>query len=85
MCNIMIIKDIIETDTFTDMPLSTQALFFHLLINAKNGKLSHAKAITRSVGASKVDLELLYDRSFIDDIEDENDFTVTVIKGVSDE
>lgn len=79
----MIINLDIETvngDDFTEMPLSTQALYFHLICNAnEENKLYNAKAITRSIRASNIDLDLLYDRSFIDDEQDDNGFTVTKI------
>ena len=42
----MMSKSVIETDAFMDMPFSTQALYFHLLLRADDdGFIKSPKAI----------------------------------------
>lgn len=46
----MFTQKITESDAFLDMPLSTQALYFHLCMNAENkGLINNAYAICRSL------------------------------------
>ncbi|MDO4649192.1 MAG: DNA replication protein, partial [Eubacteriales bacterium] len=62
----MFAKTIIDSDTFLDMPLSTQALYFHLSMRADDeGFINNAKKIQRSIGASQDDLRLLIAKSFV--------------------
>lgn len=62
----MFSKDIINSDSFTDMPLSTQALYLHLNINADDdGFVNNPKMICKMIGASADDLKLLIAKSFI--------------------
>ena len=62
----MFSKQIIESDAFTDMPLSTQALYFHLGMHADDdGFLNNAKKIMRSISANQNDYDLLIAKSFI--------------------
>lgn len=57
---------IIGSDTFLDMPLSTQALYFHLVMNADDeGFLNNAKSVQRSISASDDDMKLLVAKNFI--------------------
>lgn len=57
---------IVDTDAFMDMPLSTQALYFHLGMRADDdGFLSNARRLQRLVGASDDDLKLLVMKRFI--------------------
>lgn len=57
---------IVDTDAFMDMPLSTQALYFHLGMRADDdGFVSNAKRIQKLVGASDDDLKLLLLKRFI--------------------
>ena len=56
----MFTKKIIDSDAFLDMPLSTQALYFHLNMRADDdGFLNNPKKIQRMIGASEDDLKLL--------------------------
>lgn len=62
----MFSKTIIDSDVFLDMPLSTQALYFHLSMRADDdGFLNNAKKIQRIVGASDDDLKLLIMKRYI--------------------
>ncbi len=62
----MFTKKIIDSDAFLDMPLSTQALYFHLNMRADDdGFLNNAKKIQRMIGASEDDLKLLIAKRFV--------------------
>jgi len=62
----MFAKTIIDSDAFIDMPLSTQALYFHLSMRADDdGFINNPKKIQRMVGASDDDLKLLVMKRFI--------------------
>ena len=62
----MFSKTIIDSDAFLDMPLSTQALYFHLSMRADDdGFLNNPKKIMRSIGAGQNELELLIAKKFI--------------------
>lgn len=62
----MFAKTIIDSDAFIDMPLSTQALYFHLSMRADDdGFINNPKKIQRMVGASDDDLKLLVAKRFI--------------------
>jgi len=62
----MFSKDITESDAFADMPLSTQALYFHLGMSADDdGFINNPKRVQRSVGASIDDLNLLIAKRFV--------------------
>ncbi len=62
----MFAKTIIDSDAFLDMPLSTQALYFHLSMRADDdGFVNNPKRIQRMIGASDDDLRLLEAKSFI--------------------
>ena len=62
----MFAKTIIDSDAFLDMPLSTQALYFHLSMRADDeGFLNNPKKIMRMVGASEDDLKVLITKRFI--------------------
>lgn len=73
----MLSKQITETDMFMDMPLSSQALYLHLIMNADDdGFISNAKTILRMAGASNDDLKLLIAKQFILSFDD----GITVVK-----
>ena len=56
----MFAKTIIDSDAFIDMPLSTQALYFHLSMRADDeGFINNPKKIMRMIGASEDDLKVL--------------------------
>jgi hypothetical protein len=62
----MFAKTIIDSDVFMDMPLSTQALYFHLSMRADDdGFINNPKKIQRMVGASDDDLKVLILKRFI--------------------
>lgn len=57
---------IVDTDAFMDMPLSAQALYFHLGMRADDdGFVSNARRIQKLVGAADDDLKLLIAKRFI--------------------
>jgi hypothetical protein len=62
----MFAKTIIDSDAFIDMPLSTQALYFHLSMRADDdGFINNPKKITRMIGASEDDFKVLVLKNFI--------------------
>ncbi len=62
----MFSKVICESDLFCDMPLSAQALYFHLSLNADDdGFLGNARKIRAMIGASEDDLKLLIAKNFL--------------------
>ena len=62
----MFSKKITETDNFLDMPLSSQALYFHLNMGADDeGFVDKAKTIQRTIGASSDDLRILIAKGFV--------------------
>ena len=62
----MFSKTIIDSDAFLDMPLSTQALYFHLNMRADDeGFVNNPRKIQRMIGASDDDLKLLVSKNFI--------------------
>ena len=62
----MFAKTIIDSDAFLDMPLTTQALYFHLAMRADDeGFINNPKKIMRMIGASQDELSLLIAKSFI--------------------
>ena len=62
----MFAKSITESDAFLEMPLSTQALYLHLNMNADDdGFVSSPKRIVRMINASEDDLKLLLTKRFI--------------------
>ena len=62
----MFAKTIIDSDAFIDMPLSTQALYFHLSMRADDeGFINNPRKIQRMVGAADDDLKVLITKKFI--------------------
>ena len=62
----MFAKTIIDSDAFLDMPLSTQALYFHLAMRADDeGFVNNPKKIRRMIGASDDDCRILASKRFI--------------------
>ena len=62
----MFTQKIIDSDAFLDMPLSTQALYFHLNMRADDdGFINNPKRIQRTIGASEDDLKLLIAKRFV--------------------
>ena len=62
----MFAKTIIDSDAFLDMPLSTQALYFHLCMRADDeGFVNNPKKIQRMIGATEDDAKVLIGKKFI--------------------
>ena len=62
----MFSKKITDSDKFLDLPLSAQALYFHLNMHGDDdGFVDNTKTIKRMLGASDGDLRLLMDQNFI--------------------
>ena len=62
----MFAKTIIDSDAFLDMPLSAQALYFHLSMRADDeGFVNNPKKIQRMIGASDDDAKILFAKNFI--------------------
>lgn len=62
----MFTQKIIDSDPFLDMPLSTQALYFHLNMRADDdGFINNPKKISRMIGSTEDDLKLLLAKRFV--------------------
>lgn len=62
----MYAKSIVKSDMFLDMPLSSQALYFHLGMEADDdGFINNPKMIMRVIGANQNDLDLLVVKKFV--------------------
>jgi hypothetical protein len=62
----MFSHQIIDSDAFLDMPLSAQALYFHLSMRADDdGFLNNHARIMRTINASKDDFKILIAKNFI--------------------
>ncbi len=62
----MFAMTIIDSDDFLDMPLTTQALYFHLSMRADDeGFINNPKKIMRMIGASPDELKLLIGKKFV--------------------
>lgn len=62
----MFAKTIIDSDMFLDMPLSTQALYFHLAMRADDdGFVNNPRKIQRMIGCGDDDLKLLMAKQFL--------------------
>lgn len=62
----MFTKNIVESDIFLSMPLSSQALYFHLNMKADDdGFVGNPKGIQRLIGAAEDDLKLLVLKGFL--------------------
>lgn len=62
----MFAKSVIDSDLFLDMPLSTQALYFHLAMRADDdGFVDNPKKIARMIGANDDSLKLLCSKQFL--------------------
>ena len=57
---------VVDTDTFTDMPCSAQALYFHLGMHGDDGGfVGSPRKIVRAVGCNNDDFRLLVAKGFI--------------------
>ncbi len=62
----MISLQIVDTDAFLDMPLSTQALYFHFVMRADDeGFVDNSKRIMKLINAQEDDLKVLTAKRFI--------------------
>ena len=62
----MFTQKITQSDAFIEMPMSSQALYFHLCMNADDdGFVKNPKSIQRLVGCNDDDLKLLIAKRFI--------------------
>ena len=62
----MFTKKIIDSDAFLDMPLSTQALYFHLNMRADDdGFVNSPKKVQRMIGATDDDMRILIAKRFV--------------------
>lgn len=62
----MFSRDITDSDVFMELPLSAQALYFHLNMNADDeGFVNAPKRIQRSIRAGDDDLKLLIAKGFV--------------------
>lgn len=62
----MFSQQITESDSFLDMPLSAQALYFHLGMSADDdGFVNSPRRVQRVIGANDDDLKLLIAKKFV--------------------
>ena len=62
----MFSKNVTNPDRLQSLPLSAQALYFHLGMNADDdGFVGNPLSITRCIGASESDLGVLVDNDFL--------------------
>ena len=62
----MMSKSIIKSDTFLDMPATTQNLYFHMLLDADDdGFINAPKSIMRMIGAKDDDMKVLAVKQFV--------------------
>ena len=61
----MFSKDVTNSDEFLDMPLSSQALYFHLWMNADDDGFVQPKSIMRLIQAKDDDMRILLARGFV--------------------
>lgn len=62
----MFTKEITESDAFMDLPLSSQALYFHICMNSDDdGFCNQPNKVQRMIGASADDLKLLIAKRFL--------------------
>lgn len=62
----MMSKKVIHSDAFMDMPMSTQNLYFYLLLDADDdGFVNSPKRIQRTIGANDDDVKILLAKKYI--------------------
>jgi hypothetical protein len=62
----MVSNQIVDSDDFLDMPLSAQALYFHLLVRADDeGFTNGIKKVMRMIGSRDDDLKVLIGKKFV--------------------
>lgn len=65
MARRMFSPTVVSTDLFLEMPISTQALYFHLGMGADDDGFVGPKRIMRMIGASEDDLKILTVKKFV--------------------
>lgn len=66
----MFSQDIVSSDSFLDMPLSAQALYFHLGMYADDDGFVSPQKIIRMVGANADDIKILLGKGFLLEFQD---------------
>jgi hypothetical protein len=66
----MFSKEVTNTDIFLDMPLSSQALYFHLGMNADDDWFVSPRSIIRLVGAKDDDMKVLIAKWLVIEFQD---------------
>lgn len=62
----MFSRELVESDDFLDLPLSAQALYLHICMEADDdGFVNNANRIRRVVGATQEDYQTLFDRGYL--------------------
>ena len=62
----MLSREIVKTDAFMTMPLTAQALYMHLVMDADDeGFVASPKTLLRATGASEDDLRILISKNFV--------------------
>lgn len=62
------VRNYIQSDKVTHLPLSTQALYLHVILNGifdKDGNVTNIKSLARTIGASASDIQMLTDKSWV--------------------
>ena len=67
----MVSKRIVNSARFLKMPISSQALYFHLCINADDDGIVEAYNIIRGVGATEDDLRVLVAKEYVKVLNDD--------------
>lgn len=73
----MISKTVTQTQRFLQMPLESQALYFHLIQNSDDDGIVEAFPIVRMVGANEDSLKLLQAKNFIKPLNSEMVYFIT--------
>ena len=69
------LRNCIQSDKITVLPLSTQALYLHVLLNGifdEDDNIINIKTLARAIGASEGDIQLLTDEDYYREIKGEN-------------
>lgn len=63
-------REYVLSDKVTDLPLSTQALYMHIVFNGVfyGEKILNIKTLARAIGASEGDIKLLTDEKFYKEV-----------------
>ena len=63
-------REYVLSDKVTDLPLSTQALYMHIVFNGVfyGEKILNIKSLARAIGAAEGDIKLLTDEKFYKEV-----------------